>query len=373
MRRRLAMRRWPWAGILAIALLLVADRAMFGLHGPWQWFVIEDPNSAAGTRLALRELSEAPPEQSRVAVVGTSSVIDGFDPRFAERRLPGAAFAKLGHPRFEPFAVRALVPDLLASGVDAVVLMASEQDTHRPLRLEPVPGASAASLGAVADLLRATDWGFAVENRTSLYRLVATSMLGLYRYRPDLLLMGLRERRRFELDERHRPTRDDDDPFRPVALWGAERNVVQEAALRSTWDLFPPLADPWNARIQSGTAQEITRGSHVPVQEALLRSAVQRLREAGVEVVVLQGAMHPAARDLYDPQARSEFREFALLLERDDGVVFVPRERMQRLAESDFYDLMHTNARGARKITRAMVRGLRRTGIEWPAARVSPP
>ena len=44
----------------------------------------------------------------RVIVVGTSAVIDGFDKAVAERLLPGAAFAKLGYPRFEPYAVRAL-------------------------------------------------------------------------------------------------------------------------------------------------------------------------------------------------------------------------------------------------------------------------
>ena len=84
---------------------------------------------------------------------------------------------------------------------------------------------------------------------------------------------------------------------------------------------------------------------------------------AGVEVVVLQGTMHPAARDLYDPALRGEFLAFARGLERDLGARFVPLERMPRLAESDFYDLIHTTPGGAAKLTRTLVRELERAGL----------
>ncbi len=365
--RRRALGHLPWAGLLAAGLLLLVDRLLFGLAVTWRWLPEEDPNSAAGTRLELLVLDDAPPERPRVVVVGTSHVIDGFDKALAERLLPGAAFAKLGFPRFEPFAVRALVPDLLAAEPAAVCLMASELDTHRPLRLEPVPGSSAASLGAVVDLLRMTGWRFAVTQRLSLYRLVASSALGLYRFRSDFRLTPLGQRRRFVLDDRlAAPPRE--DPFRPVALWGATRNPVAPAARRSTWDLFPPLMDQWNARIQAGTVQEITRGDHVAVQMGLLEAAVRRLRQAGVEVVVVQGVLHPAADDLFDRALVDEFRAFARGLADTQGVRFVATEQMPRFAESDFYDLIHANQRGARKLTRAVVAGLRSTPIDWEAA-----
>ena len=38
---------------------------------------------------------------------------------------------------------------------------------------------------------------------------------------------------------------------------------------------------------------------------------------------------------------------------------------MPPFAESDFYDLVHTNRRGAAKITRSMLRALRQTPLEW--------
>jgi len=335
-----------------------------GFEGPWAHLAIDDPNSAAATRLELKRLRAQPPGKPRVIVVGTSQVIDGFDQALAENLLPEVHFAKLGFPRFEPFAIRALAGDLIASGADAVCLIASEQDTHRPLRLEPVPGSSAASLAAVWDLLRVTDWRFAVENRVSLYRLVATSGLWLYRYRPDLYLAGLEDLPRFRLDARlGDPARKKGDPFRPVALWGADRHPVPPEARRTTMDLFPPLMDQWDARIQGGTLQEITAGVHVAVQMHLYRRALEVLRGAGIEVVLVEGTLHPASRDLYDTRLRQEFLAFARKLEADLGVHFIPLEKMPRFAESDFYDLIHTTRRGAAKITRTMVRGLRAAGV----------
>jgi hypothetical protein len=124
--------------------------------------------------------------------------------------------------------------------------------------------------------------------------------------------------------------------------------------------------DQWDARIQAGTVQEITAGPHVAVQMHLYRRMLEELRAAGVEVVILQGAMHPAADDLYDTSLRREFEAFAQALVRDLGVRYVPRAQMPPLAESDFYDLVHTNRRGAGKLTRAMLRGLRATAIDWP-------
>ena len=202
-----------------------------------------------------------------------------------------------------------------------------------------------------------------MDNRRALYRLVATSALRLYQFRPDVHLTGLGDRRRFSLEERIPDLRPKEDPFRPVALWSVERREVAPAAMRATWDLFPPLMDQWDARIQAGVVQEITRGPHVAVQEALYRETVDLLREAGIEVVIVQGVMHPAAADLYDTGIGDDFLEFARTLETDLGARFVARPEMARFAESDFYDLVHTNRRGASKITRAMLRKLDEAGI----------
>ena len=45
----------------------------------------------------------------------------------------------------------------------------------------------------------------------------------------------------------------------------------------------------------------------------------------------------------------------------DPRVVFIPASEQPPFAESDYYDLIHTNRRGAAKVTREMIRGLRET------------
>lgn len=355
-------RRWPWAGLLAAALLLAVDAAVLGPWGAWEWLAERDPEQRALVRLELERVRAAPPGEPRAFVVGTSRVQEGFDVELARRELPGVAIGKLGQPRIEPFVIRQLADDLLAARADAVVILLSEFDTHRPLRLEPVPDPGTASLGALVDLLRATGPGFAVAQRTPLYRLVACSALDAYRYRPILTTAGLGKLRQFHFDERFGRT-ERGDPFRPIALWGGERGVAREAAKRSTFDLFPPAMPSFMGRMQAGTIGETSRGPHVAVQQALIRRTIERLREANVRVAIVEAPLHPAAVDLYDPALRGEFLAFMRSLEDAFGIAFLPLEAVETYAESDFSDLVHVGAEGIPKLTRSLIAGLRATGL----------
>ena len=77
-------------------------------------------------------------------------------------------------------------------------------------------------------------------------------------------------------------------------------------------------------------------------------------------------ALRFTAADFYDTSIRADFLAFADALVEAFGVRFVRLTEMAPLAESDFYDLLHTNAAGAAKITAAMVSGLRQTPIDRP-------
>ena len=354
--------RWPWAALLAAALLLAADAGVLGPWGAWAWLAGRDPEQRALARLELQRVRQAPRGEPRAFVVGTSRVQEGFDPELASRELPGIAIGKLGQPRFEPFVIRQLADDLVAARADAVAILLSEFDTHRPLRLEPVPDPGTASLGALADLLRATGPAFAVAQRTALYRLVACSALEAYRYRPILTTAGLAKLREFHFDERFGRS-ERGDPFRPIAMWGGTRHVVPEAARRSTFDLFPPWIGSFMGRMQAGTIGEISRGPHVAVQEALIRRAVEVLRAAGVRVAIVEGPLHPASADLHESELRGEFLAFARSLQDDLGIAFLPLDALEPYAESDFADLVHVGPEGIPKLTRSLVAGLRAAGI----------
>jgi hypothetical protein len=222
-------------------------------------------------------------------------------------------------------------------------------------------------VAALVELVRAAGPGFALENRTSLYRLLAASALGAYRFRRDLALLVPPGLGAFALDARLGRARGEGEPaekvFRPVALWDASHNAVPVPAQRHTFDLFPPGMDQFKARLEAGTLQEITPGRHALVQQRLLRRTVERLRAAGIAVVIVQGVMHPASQDYYPPALRAESEAFLRALAAETGAVLVPAGALEPLAESDFYDVIHVNRQGAGKMTRGIVAGLREAGL----------
>jgi hypothetical protein len=356
---RTTLARLPWAGLLALLAVLALDRTAFGLHGTWAALAARDPLGVATPRLALLDASVSDATRPRVLVVGTSRVVDGFAARLAAEQLPAAEWVKVAHPRFDPFTIRALVPDLLRTHPDVVVFVWSELDTHRPLRLEPVPGSSAASLGALWELVRATGWDFAVENRQSLYRLAATSALDGYRYRAALFQAGLDERRRFTLDARLKPRRAIPRIFGDPVYWDARPNPVSPAERSELVASFGPEADPRFVDLSVDFVAEITPGRHVALQQGLLARSVELLREHGVEVIVIEGPLHPRAAELYDAGLRRDFLAFMARLQREQGVRFTPLEQLPAFEPGDFKDLLHTHGPGTRKLTGAVVRALR--------------
>ena len=363
------VRALPWAGLLAVALLLALDAGVLGTRGPWAALALRvqgagaAPSGVADDRLALREIRSAPPERPRVFVLGSSRAAAGFDAEVAQRAFPGVAFARLGHPGVDPFVMRSLAEEVIASHAAAAVLVLSEIETHRPLRLEPIPGpgASAISLAAVADLVAETGPGIAWRNRESLYRLLVSSALRGYRYRDVLRHAGLLDLIEFPLDPGRlsRPAPATLGMHR-IALGEDFRNPVTPAMRRRLAEVLAALPRRWQiaAMPEVDILREVTPGIHVDVQLALVRRTVGRLREAGVGVVVVEAPVHPAGAALYPPRLRTDFRQFGAGLAEPPGVVFVPLDAMEPFEEDDFKDLLHTGPQGSEKLTNGIVRGL---------------
>jgi hypothetical protein len=351
--------RLPWAGLLAVVALLAIDRVAFDLDGTWAALSERDPFGVGTPQRMLHDLRHAPVERRRVLVVGPSRVFEGFSAQIARQQLPDLAFAKVSHPRFDPFVVRALVPELLAARPAVVVFVWSELDTNRPLRLEPVPGSSAASLGAVWELLRHAGWSFAVDSRRTVYRLVATSALDGYRYRTALFQAGLDDWRRFTLDRRLKPRRALPRIFGEIVLWDAEPNVVTAALRRDITASFPPGVDPRFADLSVDFVSEITPGSHADLQRFFIERTALLLRAAGVEVVIVEGPLHPRAGEIYDTGLRGDFLAFMQHLERTQGVRFTPLEAMPPFLAGDFKDLLHTRGSGTLKLTTGITDSVR--------------
>jgi hypothetical protein len=355
---RTGLRRLPWAGLLALALLLAIDRLAFDVTGTWAALSARDPYGPATAHLAMQEIRREPPGKPRVLAVGPSRMFEGFSYQIASRRLPGVAFAKLTHPRFGPFVIRALVSDLLALQPHAVLFLWSEIDTNRPLRLEPVPGSSAASLAAVWDLLRWTDLRFAIANRTTFYRLVTTSAFDGCRYRTALGDAGLGDTRSFTLNARLKPQRAFPRIFGEIVLRGAEPTPVSPEERERIIEGFGPEADRRFVDLSIDFVAEITPGEHAELKRAFITRTVELLRAAGVEVIVVEGPLHPGAAELYDVGLREDFLAFMQRLTREHGVRFTRLEALPRFEAKDFKDLLHVRASGTLKLTSAIVRAL---------------
>ena len=353
--------RWPipWGGLVALAAVLLLDRIFFGVIAPWGTLAervapTERPHhQVAQSRETIRELVAARSDRPTAFVVGSSRADRGFDPETARRRLPEVAFGRVAFAALRPFEMRSLSDDLICAGADAAVLMLSEFDTHRPIRLDPLPGTSAASVGALAELFSLAGPRFAFENRALLYRIPLSRVLGAYRFREILRLAGLDALRLFPLDEHRHPT--------PEAPWSQPAALGGGTQRRPAPELVERVAAGFPARrrrtisYQIWMVAQMGAGPHVRVQKQLIRSAVSRLRAAGMQVVIAEGPVHPEAALFYDPALRDDFEAFADGLRAEFGVRLVPLEAFGKLSPSDFGDMLHLNAHGARRFTRVVV------------------
>jgi hypothetical protein len=342
-----------------LATVLLLDRILFGVIAPWGALTegvapAERPHhQVARSRGRIRELTAAASEQPTAFFVGSSRADRGFHPATARQRLPEVAFGRVAFAALRPFEMRSLSDDLIRSGADAVVLMLSEFDTHRPIRLDPMPGTSAASVAALAELLSLAGPRFAFENRPLLYRVPLSGMLDAYRFREILRLAGLDALREFRFDqERHwrRPA----PRSRRVALGGGKRRRPPAELMGQIAAGFPEHRRHI-ARYQISMIAELGDGPHVRVQKQLIRSTVARLRTAGVQVVVAEGPLHPSAALLYDARLRDDFLAFADALRAEFGVRLLPLEAFGRLPPTHFGDMLHLNGRGSRRFTRVVV------------------
>jgi hypothetical protein len=259
--------------------------------------------------------------------------------------------------------MRSLTDELIRTGADAIVLMLSEFDTHRPIRLDPMPGTSAASVGALAEFLSLTGPRFAFENRPLLYRVPLSRVLDAYRFREILRRAGLDALREFQLDEKRHWTRP--APFkRPTAMGGGAKRKPPADLIERSMAGFPERRRR-AARYQIWMIAEMGDGPHVHVQKQLIRSTVARLRRGGVQVVVAEGPLHPNAAWFYDARLRDDFLAFADALRAEFDIRWLPLEAFGRLSPADFGDMLHLNASGAPRITRVVADAVRQVlGID---------
>lgn len=345
--------------IAALLLVLTLDHTLLGKSGPWSniasritpfgglhWGVGQE-------RALLKRLGQRPSEVSSVVVMGTSRAFAGFDPALAEELVPRARFATMARPNLDPVSVRFLAPEVADARTNLVVLMLSEFDTHRPLRLEPIPDKSVADLRALGQLIAITDTAFFVQNRESLYRIAASSISRAYRFRGLLGIGYLNRLRDFPLSDR-------------LAEPSLPRIRGKTALGRATPTLLSPeRAQPLirqlskrfrNNEMHLAWIAEIHNGPHVTVQMRLVRNTVAYLHERGIEVLLVETPLHKISLKITPTNARGDFVAMAVELAQLPGVEFISLNQMPRFRPADFSDLLHLNDLGKQKLTTAIAK-----------------
>jgi len=373
--------RIPWAALLAAAIVLAVDGFGLRYFGPWTVIAdqagVYDPNrprkgldfGVAHDRQQLAALRREPPEYERALVVGSSRVAVGFDTDQALEQLPRFRFGKIGHAGLDAFVVRSMVDDLLDAEPDVALFLLSEYDTHRPVRIEPTPGKSSASMSALFDLANLIGGDFLLRQREFTYRLAASRLLESYRYRRVLARTRIRHLRDFRTPPRLAGRQLKDFltavEHTPITYWDGERQAVPRKTRQMILGHFGDR--PRQGDRGLSFVAETQLGDHARVNMSLLEHALSRLQAQGVAVAILEGPIHPAAPLSYHPQARQEFRGFARRLAREYGIAFIPLEAMPEFPDEEFVDLLHLAEPGVRKLTRAITQG-----IELTAEQASP-
>lgn len=348
--------RLPWGGVLALLLGLLGQHVALSVQAPWDWLLAHEEQLTLleqGLLIDRREMVRAAAttgERPRVALVGTSRMEAGFREQLLRPELrPPIDFFRHTHARVYPHEIASQASEILAFEPDVVVFTLSEFELLSPFRL--VPQGWGGDLDALTDLMGRTGPAFVYEHRDAFLRMLCSGLSDAYRYR-SILGKTLLPRMRDVLARsggagsarQHWDAALADGV--PMPLDPAEFERLIEPMLRQ----FPDHAT--TVRAQSGQAREIRPGAHGELKLDIMERNIEIFRDAGVEVVLFEGALHPAAASLYDAQAsRQVFLAWAQDMAGRDGVHFIPREDLGLVPAEEFRDVTHVNKLGALRIT----------------------
>ena len=335
----------PWGGLLAALIVLAADAWLLsGDSLLWDRMAALTASDAhhmergvISDRLQLQGLARKR-ERATICVIGSSRAQRALDyHRLEEEFGERAELFRFTHPGMRNFEVRSLVDEIRSLRPTLAVLILSEFDTHIPLPLRA--STAAGSISATVDVVRLLGPGAAFRQRTEILRLGLAGALRSYRFRQilgatvvDPLLRLPRLRR----------------PIKPSGF------SVEPALLQESAAILPDTP----RRTLHREALQITslsHGPHVAVQTGLLRRAVQRLRSAGIFVVVIEAPLHPFAQRLYDQDLRAEFLAFMDEFSDDTGFRFAALEDSGTFTGAEFSDLSHVDEMGQRLLTDALI------------------
>ena len=153
-------------------------------------------------------------------------------------------------------------------------------------------------------------------------------------------------------DHLYRPPRGrelEDDETRYV-LGEPRRGDIPKGVRKRLLEQYPKIAHR-NVFRGMRMISTIGPGDQVPMQRFLVKRAVMRLRETGIDVILIEMPIHPEAASLAPLRLRKRFLNFATNLSQKTGMIFVPLEEMPTFTAEDFADPIHLGRLGSAKLT----------------------
>jgi hypothetical protein len=310
--------KFPWGAVLAAVIVWAVDSFALGPRGPWELLTerMSDDypmeRDVVNDRLELARVASETGDKPLVAVMGSSRA----------------------HAGMSPFEIRGALDELMPLKPALVMILLSEFDTNRPLRL--VPQTAPGSFGALRELGASLGFPFVWEHRTTFLQAGLASVLNSYRYREVFSVAGLKDLRlffqpgkRFRDGVTRTPNLLEGDPARELAL-------SEAAELDKLARLYPRLSLPARKDLLA-QCRSITRGAHADAQTELIAHAVAVVRAGGGRVLIVEGPLAPAADELYEVSIRQDFLDLTHLggAGARQMSVAVGRRVAQILAEAD--------------------------------------
>jgi len=356
--------RLPWGAAIALLAVLLLNFAFeridsfkwakLSLEVPGSWFV---ERGFMRERWTLERMSAWAGERPKPAsdsdfglnavVLGSSQVLRGIDlDLLGESFDDDLRFHLISYAGFGPFEARSIAEPLHRHHADLVILMVSEFDTHRTRTLAQVP--LTARLPALWDLGQAAGWRWSYANRRLMLRMLSSSLLDLVRYRRVLreLYLGAFD---FELEPAVVVGGD------PPLVLGRETDHKDVDLMAAVRDLEKRRPDLSLKLVRIKQVNSIAQGHHASVQMELIEKAVKVMTRGGIDVVLVEGPLLPWSRDLYEREARREFRRWVAKLAEGPGVTFVSEQELGRTRARDFADLTHLSEDGSLDFTKRLI------------------
>lgn len=100
-----------------------------------------------------------------------------------------------------------------------------------------------------------------------------------------------------------------------------------------------------------GGEYRYARSEYTELNEMLFREFVRETHEAGIQLVVIDGPVHPRMQAFFSEDTAREYQTFLERSERELGFVYLRRDELPRFSSEDFIDFAHLNAVGREKLS----------------------